>query len=205
MSSSPMEPSHPIRHRVGIVLVCLVALLTARDGWNLRVQRPNATRAPVVDEPAAKERAPEQPTFEIADDPESFRQAVLRPICTLDGATDLPCCDLTFDPTAELKAEFVFALTPETFPLMSQFVPGMPGRDATIGLEIPAKVAEIEPVQPDSYLLWFPPVGKCRNLKKDSQGKEYCAPEAPVEVPEPASVALMLGGGAALVLSTRRK
>jgi hypothetical protein len=198
-----METSHPIRHRVGIVLVCLVALVTARNGWNLRVQRLTATGAPVAEEPAAKEHAPEQRTFEIAD-PEPFRQAVLRPICALDGAADLPCCDLTFDPPAEVEAEFVFALTPETFPLMSQFVTGMgSGRDASIDLETPAGVTEMESVQADSYVLWFPTVRRCGNIGKDSQGKEYCAPEDTVEVPEPASVALMLAGSAALVLRSR--
>jgi len=197
-----MESIHPVRHRVGVVLVCLIALLTAREGWKLGAQRPTPDSVPPLAGTALKGRALAQGSFEIADDPKRFRQTVMLPICTLDGAVGLPCCDLTFDPPADPEPEFVFALTPETFPLTSQFVPGMmPGGDATIDLETPLRVVEIEPVQPDSYVLWFPPLGKCRKIKKDSQGEEYCAPETPAEVPEPASLVLaVIGIGAALKL-----
>ncbi len=199
--SSSMESSHPVRQRVGVVLVCLIALLTAREGWNFRIKPPNLNSAPKHVPTVPK--APENRPLDATIDRESFRRDSLRPLCTLEGNPELPCCDLT-SRLADSEPEVVFQLNPDTFPLSAQFVPGAVPGGATIKLALLEKVEQIEPIQPDSYLLWLPPLSKCSNVKKDSHGKEYCAAEETTEVPEVSTLVLALTAGGALLLNTRR-
>ena len=197
-----MESFHPVRHRVGVILVCLIALATAREGWNLLGNRSNVKAV------SATERAIPRPLPEYSSlviDREHIARNALRPTCTMGGALKLPCCDLTLGPPVEADHDFVFALSPETFPLAAQFMSEPVPANATINPALLEVAKKIEPLQPDSYILWLPPVTKCGTAKKDSQGKEYCAPGDPVEVPEPANLALVLGGGAAVLFSTRHR
>jgi hypothetical protein len=72
-----------------------------------------------------------------------------RPGCKTEGAIDQARWDLTTDPAVEADPDFVFALSPDTFPLAAQFTPEPVPANATLDPALLEIAKEIAPLQPD--------------------------------------------------------
>jgi len=179
-----------MRHRLGVVFFCLIALLTAREGQNFHTTRPRMADPKVV---AESVRESPRFAFEYPLTPE----VILKPFCSLKSNADLPCCAVisvhTEPSTLELE------LNPEVFPQSSAFVPET---KSSIGI---ATLIPEHLQQEDKDLLardiwnypagwWLLPLQPCANVKKDIHNREYCAPDEKAEVPEIGTLLLVITG-----------
>jgi hypothetical protein len=193
-----MGSSHPIRHRFGILLVCLVALLLARDPWYQFPQIHLAQRSEVpAQSPAQKALAPAQ-KFGFGFQSSSAAAHDLQPFFDYSQTLNLKCCldDNAATPTGKTShtPELDSTLNPNTFPQAQQFVRSGEGGNA---IGSPEETSQSEEafagfVGGGSAGVW-PGIG-CANGLQNCDGAPQQNPDPGLKVPEPGSLILMLGG-----------
>jgi hypothetical protein len=185
-----MTFEHPMRHRLGVIFFCLIALLTAREGQNFYMPRPRMVDPKVVS-------APVRESSNFAFEDPLTAEVILRSFCSLEGNADLPCCAV-ISVHVELSS-LELELNPEAFPQAWDFVPEAKSSMGNATL-IPEYLQQTdrEPLARD---IWNYPAGwwplslqQCNNVKKDKHGEEYCAPDEKAVVPEPQSFLLLITG-----------
>jgi hypothetical protein len=177
-----MESDHRFRHRVGVVSVCLIALLTAREGRNLGMKHPPPLKA-AAEIPHGSELE-EWPTREVD----------LQPFCALPGNVGLPCCEIAMAVPETSNRET--SLNPDAFPQAWDFAPEtkVPSRNMLIVDEPFQRVGDELARDIWDYPAgwWTAPLRKCSIVVKEKDGVEYCAEKEPTEeVPEPESFGLL--------------
>jgi hypothetical protein len=199
-----MGPSHPIRHRFGILLVCLVALFLARDPW---YQFPRTRLSQVVQTPSQSYEhraiAPAQ-KFDFGYRSASAEDHDLQPFFSYLESSNLKCCDedSSASPTDKTKPrELNSTLNPNAFPQAEQFVRTGAG-DSAIGK--PEESSQLG----DTYAgfigagprgVWPGTLPSCSNGLQNCQ-TEAQTPDPGLKIPEPGSLILMLGGLSAIFL-----
>lgn len=197
-----MYSGHFFRHRVSIILVCLIALVTARDIWNTGklpfLPSAQDTTPPTQAVPGNGAKQPNRPIDQNSD-ALSSQEALLQSFCAMKENTNLPWC-LALRPLPDTaigkQTHSELAVNPDMFPQASSFVLQPSGTllagdmllNPGIGTEsIPSGQEKgLQPLAGSPPAWW----GQTQNC---SNGSANCAPGSnEYHVPEPGSLALIL-------------
>ena len=206
-----MYSGHYARNRVAIILVCFIALLTARD-----IQQFSRQSGPqsLLDGKSTQQKhhstTPGTPVPEHYADENLTPDGILQSFCAMEGNAHLPLCSPARVAPTQIDSRHAaspeLAISPNAFPQASDFVPVAEPSYALHGAQ--PNPEGIQPETEQGSLYWTGPFvwsggpqGSSTSTTPAGQNgtANSSTPQNGVSIPEPGSLPLLLTGMAAVV------